>query len=224
MKKSCSACGSSRTPSTRTALPAQRELGVARARHRLGLPQHVRHLDRLGLRVRDPPRLDAVVLLDVEPLEAREALRSGGVLVLEPDAVAVAALDHVHAERAHLEHVGRAGGVGPHRRRADTGLPPIRPLAPGSKETVTWSPFSSKTPAFAGAEPSGRTMSPAGVGAETVRALLEPEQAGQGQPPAVGLQPRLAILPPLLHFGPVGLVRRRPGARAPPATAAAARP
>ncbi len=44
----------------------------------------------------------------------------------------------------------------------DTGLPAIRPLAPGSRETVTWSPFSSKTPAFAGVEPSGSTMSPAG--------------------------------------------------------------
>ena len=44
----------------------------------------------------------------------------------------------------------------------DTGLPPIRPEAPGSNETVTWAPVSSNTPALAGAEASGRTMSPAG--------------------------------------------------------------
>ena len=67
----------------------------------------------------------------------------------------------------------------------DTGLPPIRPLAPGSRATVTWSPFSSKTPALAGAEPSGSTMSPAGsVPNRFGPSLSQKRPARVSQPPS----------------------------------------
>ena len=98
----------------------------------------------------------------------------------------------------------------------DTALPPIRPLAPGCRVTRDLLARQLEDAGLRRGRALGQDDVAGGVGAEAVRALLEPEQAGQRQPAAVGLQPRLAILPPLLRPRPGRPRPPGPGTRAPP--------
>ena len=103
------------------------------------------------------------------------------------------------------------------------------PVAPGCRATRRPArPSARRRRPSPGAEPAGSTMSPAGSRAEAVRALLEPEEAGDAS--ASRRRPSAAPRARSRHFcdlGPVGLVRRGAGARddrQPPGTRAAPPP
>ena len=148
-------------------------------------------------RIRHQARSNAVLLPHREIMQASELLAQPAVVVFEPDAVLAAALDNEHGQAAYGDGVRLPVGIRLQITHLQTHAK--RDLALGQDERA----------AVVERRVRGEHNVIGSRGAESVHALVQPEQSGNRQPSAIRGERRLPVPPPFLDLRAVG-IRCRP--------------
>jgi hypothetical protein len=186
-------------------LALEAELGVAGAELVDAEAEDGGDAEGLGWVVAMVGGLDAVLGADGVPAEAVEVAAGFGVGVLDADADAVAALDDEHEDLAGLDDVGGLiAGVGFEDDGGGGGFSVDEDADAGGGVEGDAAVVEREDAGARGGAARGESDGGVRRGAGGVRAILQPEESGEGEP-AIGLAKfQLAVGAPLLDGGLVG--------------------